>query len=168
MEDRAAVGKVINTHGVRGGLKVQPLSDIPGRAGKLKRVYVEKEGRSAEHHVVEAFTHGRFWIIRLEKVRTMDEAEGLVGSLITIPLSERMELPGDTYYLDQIIGLDVYLTDGTYLGRVTDVLQTGSNDVYVVKAENGREALIPALKSVIVGVDTTAGRMEVDPPEGLL
>ena len=92
-----------------------------------------------------------------------------MGSLLTVPLSERVKLPPDTYYLDQIIGLDVFTTAGECLGRVTEILQTGSNDVYVVRpTEKGqKDLLLPALKSVVKKVDLQAGRMEVDLPRGL-
>lgn len=169
MAELAAVGKVINTHGVKGGLKVLPLSDFPERLKALSRVFLEQGTNVTEHEVIDAFVHGRFWVVFLRGIDACDSAERLIGSLISIPLSERMPLPIDVYYLDQIIGLEVYTVNSVYLGRVREVLQTGSNDVYVVKNEKvGKgEILIPALKSV-VQIDLLLGRMVVDPPEGLL
>ncbi|MDW7650459.1 MAG: ribosome maturation factor RimM, partial [Bacillota bacterium] len=119
--------------------------------------------------VAEAITHGRFWIVRLEGVQTYEEANALVGSLLAIPLSERVELPAGSFYHDQIIGLAVYTVGGVCLGRVREVLETGANDVYIVRdEENGREVLIPALKTVVKAIDLEEGKMDVDPPEGLL
>jgi len=165
----AAIGKVINTHGVKGGLKVLPLSDFPERLKVLSHVFLEQGVSVKEHKVIDAFVHGRFWVVFLRGIDSCDSAERLIGSLISIPLSERMPLPKDFYYLDQIIGLEVYTVNSVYLGRVQEVLQTGSNDVYVVRdeKEGRREALIPALKTV-VQIDLRLGRMVVDPPEGLL
>ena len=167
MEQTAAIGKIINTHGIRGGLKVQLLSDFPERVKLLKRVFIEKDGYSNPYRVLEAKIHGRFWLLRLEGIEDIDAAKQQVGALITIPLSERVKLPPDTYYLDQIMGLDVFTGDGEYLGQVKDIIQTGSNDVYVVAAGKEPEILIPALKAVVKTIDLEAGRMEVDLPEGL-
>ena len=169
MEQTAAIGKVINTHGVKGALKVMPLSDFPERLKTLDRVFVEKEGLSTPRKVDEAIVHGRFWIVRLEGIATYEEARALVGSVLAILLSERMELPEGSYYLDQIIGLNVYTVSGDYLGSVRDVLQTGGNDVYIVSdKDKGTEVLIPALKAIVLAIDLEGRKMEVDPPEGLL
>lgn len=167
MEQKAAIGKIVNTHGVRGGLKVQVLSDFPERVKLLKRVFIEKKGQATPYRVLEAKIHGRFWLLWLEGIADMEAAKEQVGALITIPLSERVQLPPDTYYLDQIIGLDVYTLEGDPLGRVKEIIQTGSNDVYVVEAPDRSEILIPALKAVVRKIDLEAGRMEVDLPEGL-
>ncbi|NLN06288.1 MAG: 16S rRNA processing protein RimM [Firmicutes bacterium] len=169
MEQTAAIGKVVTTFGVKGALKVMLLSDFPERIKMLKQVFVEKSGRAVRYNVQNAFIHGRFWVVHLEGVDSPEAAANLVGSLLTVPLSERVKLPPDTYYLDQIIGLDVFTTAGECLGRVTEILQTGSNDVYVVRpTEKGqKDLLLPALKSVVKKVDLQAGRMEVDLPRGL-
>ncbi|NLM51353.1 MAG: 16S rRNA processing protein RimM [Firmicutes bacterium] len=167
MEQKAAIGKIINTHGVRGGLKVQMLSDFPERVKLLERVFVEKKGQSKPYRVLEAKIHGRFWLLWLEGIADLDAAKEQVGALITIPLSERVKLPPDTYYLDQIMGLEVFTVSGEFLGQVKEIIQTGSNDVYVVAADDLPEILIPALKSVVKDIDLEAGRMEVDLPEGL-
>jgi 16S rRNA processing protein RimM len=169
LAELAAIGKVINTHGVKGGLKVLPLSDFPERLKALSHVFLEQGASVKEHEVTDAFVHGRFWVLFLRGIEACDSAERLIGALISIPLSERMPLPTDVYYLDQIIGLEVYTVNSVYLGRVREVLQTGSNDVYVVKdeKEGSRETLIPALKTV-VQIDLRLGRILVDPPEGLL
>lgn len=170
MEETVAIGKVINTHGVKGGLKIHPLSDYPERVKLLRQVFLEKNDNSTSYKVTDAFMNGRFWVVILDGIDSCDDAEKLIGSMLTIPLSERVVLPDDAYFLDQIIGIDVYTVDGSYLGSVTDVLQTGSNDVYVVKNESGdgREVLIPALKAVVVAINLEEQRMDVDPPEGLL
>jgi len=170
LEKRVAVGKIINTHGIRGGLKVEPLSDIPERFKLLRRVFLEKDGQEEVYHVREGFLKGRFWVLYLEEVSEVDRARRLVNSLITIPLSERPELPADNYYLDEIIGLDVVTKDGAFLGKVGEILQTGSNDVYVVQMPDrqSEDILIPALKSVVKKIDREAGCMVVDLPEGLI
>ena len=169
MEQTAAIGKIINTHGVKGALKVQVLSDFPERVKELRRVFVEKDGKTSTYKVLEAFINGRFWVIRLEGINDIEAATPLFGSILAIPLSERVALPADAYYFDQIIDLAMYTVDGLYLGKITDVIQTGSNDVYVARNEqDGTEVLIPALKAIVKSIDLELGRVVVDPPEGLL
>jgi 16S rRNA processing protein RimM len=171
VEQMATIGKVINTHGVAGGLKVFPYSDYPERVKKLTRIFLNKDDCMKKYSVTDAFVNGRFWVIYVEGVSNITDAEACVGSLLQIPASERLKLPENTYYLDQIIGLEVYTVEGDLLGEVRDVLQTGGNDVYVVRArdtEGEREILIPALKKVVLSIDTEAKRIVADLPEGLL
>ncbi|NLZ92450.1 MAG: 16S rRNA processing protein RimM [Firmicutes bacterium] len=168
MEPMATIGKVISTHGIKGALKVQPYSDFPERVKKLERVFLEIDGEIKPYPVLDAFVNGRYWVISLAGIEGMEAAEQLRGTSILIPLSERVELPQDTYYLDQIIGLNVYTVDGQLLGKVQDILQTGSNDVYVVHSPQGAEILIPALKDVVKKVDLKRARLEVEVPAGLI
>ncbi|NLZ38123.1 MAG: 16S rRNA processing protein RimM [Firmicutes bacterium] len=168
MEPMATIGKVISTHGTKGALKVQPYSDFPERVKMLERVFLEINGIRKPYLVQDAFINGRFWVISLAGIEGIEAAQQLRGALILIPLSERLELPQDTYYWDQIIGLDVYTVSGQMLGIVQDILQTGSNDVYVVESQQGKEILIPALKDVVKKVDLENARMEVDLPDGLM
>jgi len=168
-EQLATIGKVIGTHGVKGGLKVLPYSDFPERVKELTRLFFEKNGHLIKMNVNDAFLHGRFWVISLEGVNNLEEADIFIGMMVQIPLDERHSLPADTYYFDEILGLDVYSIDGTYLGQLSEVLQTGSNDVYVVRLPGEkREVLIPALKKVVQTIDFQEKRMFVKLPEGLL
>jgi 16S rRNA processing protein RimM len=167
----ATIGKVINTHGVNGGLKVFPYSDYPERVKKLTRVFLYKDDAMKKYNVTDAFVNGRFWVIYVEGVSNITDAEQCLGALLQIPIAERLILPENTYYLDQIIGLEVYTAEGNLLGKITDVIQTGGNDVYVVRvrdAEGEREILVPALKKVVLNIDTEKKRIVVDLPEGLL
>lgn len=172
-EGMATIGKVIKTHGVRGGLKVYPYSDFPERVSELKRVFLQQGQEVTEHQVEDAFVHGRFWVLSLKDVESADSAAGLRGALVKIPLSERVPLPEGSYYLDEIVGLEVYDETMGHLGRVTDVLQYTANDVYVVNTipaggEKPVELLIPALKSVVREIDTVNKKMTVKLPDGLL
>lgn len=103
----------------------------------------------------------------LKGVTDRDAAEALVGSQIFIAKAELPGLEPDTNYWFDLIGLDVLTTDEKYLGRIESIIQTGSNDVYVVK--NGTtEILIPALESVVLTIDLESGRMQVELPDGLV
>ncbi|MBS4030972.1 MAG: 16S rRNA processing protein RimM [Clostridiales bacterium] len=172
MDQMATIGKVINTHGIRGGLKVLPFSDFPDRVKDLRRLFVQIKGQRTPYPVVDAFVNGRYWVVFLNGVSTVEAAEELIGSLLEIPLSERVTLPENAFYLDEIIGLKVFTVDGDYLGPIKDVLQTGANDVYVIEREGNEsqntDILIPALKSVVLNIDIKNERMDVQLPDGLL
>ena len=105
-------------------------------------------------------------VLKLSGIDDRNESETLRGKLLEVPESELMRLPQDTYFQHQIVGLEAVTTDGRKLGTIAEILQTGSNDVYVVKGE--REHLIPAIGDVVKEVDLEAGRLVVDAIPGLL
>jgi len=170
--EMAVIGKIIRPHGVHGELKVRPYTDFPERVRSLTRVFLDSGGSDKEYRVLNAFILGRFWVISLEGVVNPDQAGLLRDALVKIPLAERMPLPEGSYYLDELIGLQVYTVEGQLLGHLVEVLQTGSNDVYVVRREDKgkrpEQVLVPALKTVVVHLDLARKRMEVALPEGLL
>ena len=105
-------------------------------------------------------------LLDLVGIETMTEAEGYIGNYIAIEKKDRMPLDENTYYIEDLIGLNIY-EEETYLGKLTDVMQPGSNDVYIITLEDGKELLLPAIKSVILEVDIDLGLMKVNVPEGL-
>jgi 16S rRNA processing protein RimM len=105
-------------------------------------------------------------IVSFTSFSTVSEAEEIVGGYISVPLSELPGLGKDIYYNFEIIGMDVYTGEGRYLGKVTEILSTGSNDVYIVK-DNKQEHLIPAIRDVVKEVDTKRKRMVISLIEGL-
>jgi 16S rRNA processing protein RimM len=159
-----AVGRVARPHGVRGDLLLHVLTDFPEYLTDEKTVYL---GDAAEPHaLVEARFHRGDLIVRLGDCADRDTAEKFRGQLMQIKFIER-RLPPGRYYHHQIIGLRVVTETGEALGTITDIIETGANDVYVVRATTGPELLIPALKSVMLNVDLAAGQMTVHLPDGL-
>ena len=158
------VGRILAPHGLRGEVEVEILTDFPDRFGLLKMVYLGEELQPA---VVEGhrFKNSRV-ILKLVDCEDRDEAGTLRGKLIHVPLDEAMPLEEEEYYVYQILGLDVWTTEGEFLGSVDDILFTGSNDVYVVRNDD-QELLIPALSDVIMEVDINSGRIKVQLMEGL-
>ena len=157
------VGRILAPWGVRGEVKIEVLTDYPERFAPRARVFmkgqaleVERSRRVAKHA-----------ILKLAGVDTRNDAEALRNQLLEVPESELMPLQPGEYFEHQIIGLQVYTTEDVYLGRVEEILRTGSNDVYLVR-EGKKERLIPAIAEVVRAIDVPGGRMTIEPLPGLL
>ena len=141
------------------------LSDFADRFAGLKTVYL---GRAYQPFEVEwTHHHKKGVLLKLAGVATPEQAEALRGALVFVPAAEAVPLSEGQYYWHQIIGLDVQTSDGRQLGRISDILRTGSNDVYVVRSDRG-ELLIPAIEDVVKEIDLARRRMIVEPMPGLL
>jgi 16S rRNA processing protein rimM len=160
------IGKITKPHGVHGTLKVLPLTDDQTRYNKLKKIYIQTRHGMKEFDIIAVRYKDKFVLLDLVGIETMTEAENYIGNYIVIDKKDRMPLHENTYYIEDLIGLSVYEGD-TYLGKLTDVMQPGSNDVYIITLEDGKELLLPAIKSVILEVNIESGLMKVTVPEGL-
>jgi len=160
-----AIGRILRPWGVQGEVKVEILTDFPERFRLLRTVYL---GQGRQPYTLErARRHGHQMVLKFKECRSRLAAEALRDQLVQIPVEEAMPLEEGEYYEHQIIGLDVVTREGEKLGRVTEVLFTGANEVYVVHGR-GREILLPAIEDVILEIDLTGGRMVVALLEGLL
>lgn len=158
------IGRILSPHGVEGEVQVEVLTDFPERFSRLKTVYLGEERSPA---VLEGHRmHGRKILLKFAQFDDRDQADQLRGELIYVPVEEAIPLGEDEYYLYEIVGLEVWTTEGEYLGRVQEVLHTGSNDVYVVR-EADEETLIPAISDVVLKIDVDEGRIEVRLAKGL-
>lgn len=166
MDKWVKIGKIAKPHGVRGTLKVLPLTDDKTRYNKLKKVYIQTRHGIKEFDILAVRYQDKFVLLDLVGIETMTEAEDYIGNYLVIDKKDRMPLHENTYYIEDLIGLDVYEKD-VYLGKLTDVMQPGSNDVYSITLEDGKELLLPAIKSVILEVNIDLGLMKVNVPEGL-
>jgi len=165
------VGQIVGAHGVCGELRVEILTEDPQRFGRLRRVYVGLEGEEPVPWRLQGYRlHGGQALLMLAGCNDRNKAEALRGCLVQIPLSEAIPLKEGEYYEYQLIGLEVWTTDGELLGQVAEILYTGANDVLVVQrpGPGGREILIPAIKQVVLSVDLGAGRLTVQLLDGLL
>lgn len=162
------VGKIVNTHGRRGLLKVLPMTDFPGRFSEMNELLVLRHGSREKVHIERSFQHKKFIIMSLQEISDMNAAEGFKGALLQIHRDQLTELPGDSFYIFDIIGCSVFDMQGNFLGAITDVIQTGANDVYVAEDQKRRQPLlIPALKTVVRRVNIPEKRIDVELPEGL-
>ncbi len=163
------IGQIVNTHGHLGELKIFPLTDDYQRFDELSRIYIGENEDLRAYHIRKVRVHKGMVLITLKEIADMNQAEKLKGLYLQIPLEEVKPLPEGQYYIFQLLGLAVYNGD-TLLGKVKDVLKTGSNDVYVVEPSTGqgKDILIPALKQVVTKIDLQNSRMEITPLPGLL
>jgi 16S rRNA processing protein RimM len=157
------IGQILAPRGVKGKLKVKVLTDFPQRFAPAATVYVNRQPMTID----SAAWHKRQLIIKLNQIDTIDAAQRLRGQPIEIPQSQVYPLPEGQYYHFQIIGLEVWTTQGELLGKVTEILTAESNDNYVVSGARG-EILIPAIEDVVESVDLDRGRITIEPIEGLL
>ena len=167
MNDYLAVGKVVNVHGVRGELRVLPITSDLSRFDYLLFVTTNWEGKPKEFRVTGTRLFKNLVLLKLNGINNRDDAEKLKSQELLVERKHARPLEEDEYFICDIIGVEVY-EDDTCLGTLEDVLETGSNDVYIIKKPDGKELLLPALKSVVEKVDIEEKRMQVKIPEGLL
>ncbi len=157
-----AIASVRSPHGVRGELTVDPLTDFPERFEPGAIVWVA----GARYTVRHARPHRKSLLLELEGINSLGQAEALRGRLLEVPERELAQLAEDQYFRFQLVGMDVVYRDGEALGRITEVLETGANDVYIVQSQES-ELLLPAIDTVIKEVDVAGQRMVVELMEGL-
>jgi 16S rRNA processing protein RimM len=167
-KDVITIGKILKPVGLQGELKVLLLTDFPDRFKTLREVIIQtKEEEQQQYHIDHLRYGPPFVYITFVGLSSVDQVDALIGGLIQIPEEERVVLPKGSYYQFELQGIDVYLQDGIFLGRVDHILQTGSNDVFVVKGGK-KEYLIPALHTVVKEIDISKRRMIIHPIDGLL
>jgi 16S rRNA processing protein RimM len=158
------IGRILGPHGTKGEVQVEILTDFPERFDELETVYLGEELQAVE--LEGCRRHGSRALLKLVGYESRDEATKLRGQLVQVPIGDAVLLENDEYYLYEIVGLEVLTIEGERLGRVAEVIETGSNDVYVVR-DGDQEILIPALSDVVTRVDLDAGQIEVRLPRGL-
>ncbi len=171
-EDQIQIGKIVAAHGIRGAVKVYSYAESV-QCYTAQEILVLVDARGAEHRykALWAKPHKNTLRMALDGVTTRNDAEALVGCTIWVSKASLPTLDGDTYYWFDLIGMAVYGPDDEYLGEITEIIETGANDVYVVKTPQGypvKEILLPAIASVVTEVDIPGKRMSVVLPEGLV
>lgn len=154
------IAQLLRPHGVRGEVKAYPLTDDLTRFKKLKEAYIERSGRYEPVKIDGSKLVSEAVVLHIEGVDTPEEAEKLRGLYLAVDKAHAVRLPKDTYFVADIIGCEVESTDSAKLGRVTDVLETNANDVYVIEGE--RRLLVPALKKLLNTVDVDKKRIVLD------
>lgn len=167
MEQLLQVGVISSTHGVRGEVKVFPTTDDAQRFKSLKQVVLDtgKEHLTLEIQGVKFFK--QFVILKFKGIDNINDIEKYKGMSLLVTREDAVGLEEDEYYIADLIGMDV-VTDEGESGKLTDVIETGANEVYVVKFENLGEVLIPAIHECILDVDVENMQMKVHLLEGLV
>ena len=162
------IGRIQGTHGIRGQLRVVPFAGDATTLVGLKRVLVKGPAGGLESFpVTAAAQHGKRVLLTLGQFDNINQVLHLVGREVYAERAELPELSPDEFYWSDLLGLRVVTEEGEELGELVDIIETGSNDVYVVK-KGEAEILVPALDDVVLAVDLEGGRMTVSLPEGLL
>jgi len=164
------MGKIVGVHGIKGTLKVYSYAESASRFKPGNPVMLEGGGQEKTFTIAWVKPHHKTILVAFEGVTTRNRAEELVGLELFVEKNLLETLDEGVYYWSDIIGLAVYTVEDEYLGLVASVMQTGSNDVYVVKNEQGLtpdEILVPALEWVVREIDLDQKVMRVDLPEGL-
>lgn len=165
------LGEILRPHGIRGELRMRVLTDFPERLSQLETVYLTPDPESEDvtpYRVQQVRFHQDYALLTLHNVPTRTEAELLRDLFVVIDLAHAIPLEADEVYLFELIGMEVYLEAGERLGVLSDVLETGANDVYVVASDRYGEVLIPITPETLIATDTDTRRVTVRLPEGLL
>ena len=168
MEDFLRVGVIANTHGIRGEVKVFPTTDEKERFKDLKKVILDmgKEQKVLEIQSVRFFKN--LVILKFKGIDNINDIEMYKGKDLLVTREDAVPLEEGEYFIADLLDLDVYSDEDEKIGVLYDVMQTGANDVYVVKTEEGKEILLPAIDECILDIDLEESRMTVHIMEGLL
>ena len=162
------IGQIVNTFGIKGMVKVKPFTDDIKRFDKLETIYIEQQKVKKEYQIEEVKYHKNMVLIKFKGIDTIEKAEELRQSYILIDREKEEPLKEGVYYIVDLIGLEVYTDEGKLLGKVDDIFNTGSNDVYVVKDELGKEILLPGIPEVLKNIDIEGKKITVHLIPGLI
>lgn len=159
------IGRVIAPRGLRGELRLTIETEDPERFYDLSEVYLGQD--RARFRVLQARLHQGQALLLLDSITNRETAESWRNAYVYVAAEDAIPLQEGEYYCHQIEGLLAVTPEGERLGRVTEVISTGANDVYVLDVGKGAELLLPAIKDVIIRIDLNAGTMTVRVPDGL-
>ena len=168
MEEYFEIGQIVNTSGLKGVLKVKPFTDDINKFSNFKTIYIKTKNSLVEFKIEQVRYVKNMVMLKLAEIDTVEEAEKYRNLYIKVLRNKEEELEKDSYYVVDILGCQVNTDENQELGKVVDVFQTGSNDVYVVKDEQGKQILLPAIKQVIKNVDIKNKIITVHLLEGLV
>ena len=162
-ESDVVIGMVKGVRGLSGELRIEQMTDVPDRFAAGNKVLLNQK-----EYVISSSRYDRNkLLIKLNGIDTRNKAERLNGLTLCVDSSRKTELPPGNYFHYQLLGLKVFDESNCYLGIIQEILQTGANDVYVIKSKEVKDLLLPAISSVITSVDLSSGNMIVTVPQGL-
>ena len=166
-KDLVIIGKIVGVHGLKGTCKIQSYAESLEifKSGTVLLIS-SPDGSENRYEIDWIKSHSRGALLTLKEVTGRDQAKSLIGSELCIEKAELPELEAGAYYWFDLIGVNVYTSDERYIGSIASIIETGANDVYVVK-DADKEILVPALESVVQSIDIESKIMRVELPEGL-
>lgn len=168
MQDFLEVGQIVNTHGIKGYVKIVPFTNYIERFDELEKVYIKKRNETINLDIEDIKYQKNMVLVKFKGIERIEEAETLKNSLVLINRDSAIELEEGEYFIVDLIGVEVYTDEDKLLGKLEDIYNTGSNDIYVVKDELGKQILLPALKEVIKDIDLENKKMTVHLIQGLI
>lgn len=143
------IGKIINIHGLNGELKIFPMTDNTKRFDDINYVYIKQKNKHEKYNIEKVRYHKGIILLKLYGINDINEAELYKDKTIEIDRKDAVKLPENAYFISDLINIEIYDDEKGFLGIIDDIIQTGSNDVYIVKKKGEKDILVPALKSVV-------------------
>ncbi|WP_099190414.1 ribosome maturation factor RimM [Tepidibacter mesophilus] len=161
------VGQIVKVQGLKGDMRVYPLTDYKERFEEIDWVYISDDTET-KYEIEKVRYKGNVVILKIKGIDTINDAEKLIKKYLKIPRENARDLEDDEYFISDLIGIKAYTVDGEYIGVLHEVLQTGANDVYLIKNDENKEILIPAIKKFVPELSIEDKKMIIDPIEGML
>lgn len=163
------IGQIVNHFGIKGMLKVNPFTDDISKFETLDCILLEKDNKLIEVQIEEVKYSKNQVLLKIKGIDSIEEAEKYRNCYLKIARKDAKKLPKNTYFIADLIGITVYTEEGTLLGKVDDIYNSGASDIYVVKDEKtGKQVLLPAIKEVIKEIDIEQEKMTVHLIKGLI
>ena len=162
------IGQIVNTFGIKGFVKINPFTDDLERFEELKSVFVVKNKELIEMQIEEVKYHKHLVLVKFKGIEDINMAEKYKGCYIKIKRENARKLPEDTYFIADLIGIKVYDENGNLLGKVDDIYNNKSTDIYVIKDDLGKQILLPSTKEVIKQIDVDNDKIVVHLIDGLV
>ena len=168
MDKYFEIGQIVNTNGLKGFVKVKPFTDDIKEFETFETIYVQKKTELIEFKIESVRYAKNMVLLKLKGIDDIDSAEALRNLYIKVSREQLPELQENSYYIVDLLECEVVTVEGKILGKMDDVFNTGSNDIYVVKNEKGKQILLPAIKEVIKTIDIPNRKITVKLMEGLI
>ncbi|MBR3768477.1 MAG: 16S rRNA processing protein RimM [Clostridia bacterium] len=166
LKDYLELGQIVGTHGIKGEIRINPWCDSPDFAKKFKTVYFDSKGLKS-CKIISCRAHGNLILMKLDGIDTIESAQTLRNKVIYIKRADA-RLPDGTWFIEELIGCEVYDAETQELyGKISDVSETGANDVWHITDENGNEYLIPSIKEVVIEVNVADNKVLIKPLKGI-